>query len=66
MLFIFVTNKTSAQSLPVPYVLTSDTATSVKIPGKYWQLMADTSGKITLRQAMQSGSFQNTNRKVKD
>ncbi|HET7117162.1 MAG TPA: ATP-binding protein [Hanamia sp.] len=56
----------SAQAgLPPAYQILTDTATHpIALPDSNWQMMADPSGKMALEQILQSGNFQDTDRKI--
>lgn len=64
LFLLFVCSAVGQSPLPPPYIVSSDTALSLRLPAKNWQVMADPSGKMTLQQVMQSGNFQDKNRKV--
>lgn len=51
-------------SLPPAYKMASDTAAYLILPPGDWQMMTDSSGKLSLQQVQSSNRFQDTNRKV--
>ncbi|MBS1975247.1 MAG: hypothetical protein JST13_12925, partial [Bacteroidetes bacterium] len=60
-----VTNIFGQTKLPPPYEITTDTIFhNISLPDSKWQMIADPSGKITFQQILQSGQFQDTDKKI--
>lgn len=58
-----VTTSWSQDYLPA-YKITADTAAYILLPAGNWQMMADTTGNLTLDQAINSNQFQNNDPKI--
>ncbi|MCW5914721.1 MAG: hypothetical protein KIT66_08955 [Chitinophagaceae bacterium] len=72
LMFVFCANILVAQNeinsrvpLPPPYIISADTATTkTQLPDSCWQMLTDSTGKMTLQEAISSDQFQNTSREI--
>jgi len=72
LLLVFCTAKLFAQHetntavlLPPPYIISADTATNkISLPDSCWQMLTDTTDKMSLQEAISSNQFQNVNRNI--
>ena len=61
--FSVFTTARSQNSLPA-YKITADTAAYILLQPDYWEMMGDTTGSLTLDQAINSNLFQNDDQKI--